>query len=83
MPFAVCMLKERKGALITTKCGRTKGVVVQDTTAWWREVTCPKCKELMNVHESTSNPEPNPVAPDNPVAAPRRLVRLQRPRRKE
>jgi len=31
MPFAVCMLKERKGALITTKCGRTKGVVVQDT----------------------------------------------------
>lgn len=42
-----CMLKERKGKLITTKCGVTKGVTIEQTTVWWREVTCLDCLVLM------------------------------------
>lgn len=59
MPFAVCLLKERKGSAITTKCGRTKGVVVADTTAWTDDVTCPKCLEMM----TRENPTPDPAPP--------------------
>jgi len=53
MPFAVCLLKERKGSIITTKCGREKGVVPQDVTVWTPDVTCPKCLALMGPPKKT------------------------------
>lgn len=49
MTFRMCMLKERKGRDITTKCGRTKGVTIDQCTVWWREVGCPDCLDLMAV----------------------------------
>jgi hypothetical protein len=47
--FRKCLLKERKGRDITTKCGRTKGVTIDQCTVWHTDVDCPGCLQLMVV----------------------------------
>ena len=47
MTVRLCLLKERKGRDITTKCGRSKGVTIDQVTVWHTDVTCPDCLELM------------------------------------
>jgi hypothetical protein len=39
------LLRERTQKACLTKCQRQVEVV--ETTAWWREVTCPDCQALM------------------------------------
>jgi hypothetical protein len=39
------LLKERKGKDVLAKCG--SGPTIEETTAWWTDVTCPNCLALM------------------------------------
>lgn len=48
MTYVQCMLKDRKGKVIVSKCGRSNGLTIDQCTVWWREVTCPNCLALMN-----------------------------------
>jgi hypothetical protein len=50
------LLRDRKGRDITTKC-RASVKSIEETTAWWRDVTCPDCLEMMNL---APNPDPAP-----------------------
>ena len=47
MAFRICMLKERKGRDVITKCERSKGVTTDQVTVWHTDVTCPDCLALM------------------------------------
>lgn len=44
---ATCLLKDRKGRVITTKCGQSLDVTIEQTTVWWRDVSCLDCLILM------------------------------------
>jgi hypothetical protein len=46
--YLMCLLKERKGKDIVSKCGRSKGLTIDQCTVWWTDVTCPQCLALMN-----------------------------------
>ena len=39
------LLKERKGKDVTSKC--LAHPTIEETTAWWTDVTCPDCLALM------------------------------------
>ncbi len=47
MVFVKCLLKDRKGKVIVSKCGRTKGLTIDQCTVWHTDVTCPQCLALM------------------------------------
>jgi hypothetical protein len=42
-----CLLKDRKGRVIVTKCGKTKDVRIEHVTVWHTDVSCPDCLALM------------------------------------
>jgi len=40
------LLKERKGKDVVAKC--LAKPTVEETTAWWTDVTCPECQHLIH-----------------------------------
>ena len=43
----ICLLKDRKGRVIVTKCERTIDARSEHATVWHTDVSCPDCLALM------------------------------------